>query len=65
MILTVTLNVSLDKYYRVPDFSPGDVNRVEKMIPTAGGKGLNVARVACALGAPVKATGIIGGLTGI
>ncbi|EGK07066.1 1-phosphofructokinase [Kroppenstedtia eburnea] len=64
MILTVTLNVSLDKYYRVPDFSPGDVNRVEKMIPTAGGKGLNVARVACALGAPVKATGIIGGLTG-
>jgi tagatose 6-phosphate kinase len=64
MILTVTLNVALDKYYYVPNFLPGNVNRVAKMIPTAGGKGLNVARVARTLGAPVKATGIIGGRTG-
>lgn len=64
MILTVTLNVALDKTYRVPDFTAGDVNRVEKMIPTAGGKGLNVARAVRALRVPVRATGIIGGHTG-
>ncbi|MFS0645892.1 1-phosphofructokinase [Siminovitchia sp. 179-K 8D1 HS] len=64
MILTVTLNVALDKTYRVPEFTAGAVNRVEKMIPTAGGKGLNVARAVRAIGMPVKATGLIGGHTG-
>lgn len=64
MILTVTLNVALDKTYRVPDFTTGDVNRVEKMIPTAGGKGLNVARAVRSLRMPARATGIIGGHTG-
>lgn len=64
MIITVTLNIALDKFYKVPSFSIGDVYRVEKMIQTAGGKGLNVARIIDTLGHPVKAIGISGGYTG-
>ncbi|WP_153731632.1 1-phosphofructokinase [Sporosarcina obsidiansis] len=64
MILTITLNVALDKYYKVPSLVNGEVNRVEKVIPTAGGKGLNVARVVNELESTVTATGIVGGHTG-
>lgn len=64
MIITVTINASVDKYYRVPAYSSGKVNRVDRVVHTAGGKGLNVARVIHALGSPVKAAGIIGGHSG-
>ena len=39
-------------------------NRVKNVIKTAGGKGLNVTRVANILGIDHLATGIIGGTTG-
>lgn len=44
MILTVTMNPSVDTRYQLDELVIDDVNRVtpEK---TAGGKGLNVARV--------------------
>ena len=63
MILTVTMNPSIDTRYQVDDFVIDDVNRV---IPakTAGGKGLNVSRVLLQLGDEVLATGMIGGHTG-
>jgi len=64
MILTVTLNPSLDKVYIVDDFEVGKVFRPKHMTATAGGKGVNVSRVAALLGAPVAATGLIGGSTG-
>ncbi|MZP29546.1 1-phosphofructokinase [Heliobacterium undosum] len=64
MILTVTLNTAIDKTYWVECFQAGDVKRVKKVIATAGGKGLNVARVIHALGEPVLATGFVGGFTG-
>ncbi|MBM7868443.1 1-phosphofructokinase [Heliobacterium gestii] len=64
MILTVTLNAAIDKTYRVERFQVGDVKRVKKVIATAGGKGLNVARVIHALGEPVLATGFAGGFAG-
>lgn len=64
MILTVTLNVSVDKAYIVRDFAVGDVTRVKDVMCTAGGKGLNVARAVNTLGEDVLATGFIGGYQG-
>lgn len=64
MILTVTLNAAIDKVYRLGKLSPGEVNRVVSVTPSAGGKGLNVSRVARLLGAEVLATGMIGGRNG-
>ena len=47
MILTVTLNVSVDKAYKIKGaVCPGTVSRVDECRNTAGGKGLNVARIA-------------------
>lgn len=65
MIATVTLNASIDKAYHMRDaIKGGTVMRVEKCRNTAGGKGLNVARVATLCGASVKATGMVGGYNG-
>ncbi|MED1469257.1 tagatose-6-phosphate kinase [Bacillus salipaludis] len=64
MILTVTMNPSVDISYSVQDFKLDDVNRMEKARKTAGGKGLNVARVIKQLGEDVLATGVLGGTIG-
>jgi tagatose 6-phosphate kinase len=64
MILTVTLNPALDLTYTVPTLSPGLAHRVDGVGVRPGGKGLNVAGVLASLGAPVRATGLLGGGTG-
>lgn len=64
MITTVTMNTSLDKLYRVGRLDDGTVMRVREVVNTAGGKGLNVAKVAALLGEDVTATGFIGGFNG-
>ena len=64
MILTVTLNTSIDKLYLVESIHPETVMRVKEVHNTAGGKGLNVSRVAAKLGEPVTATGFVGGFNG-
>ncbi len=64
MILTVTLNPTLDKLYIVDDYKKGTVVRVNNSINSAGGKGLNVSRVLHLLGEDVIATGFLGGFTG-
>lgn len=64
MILTVTLNAAIDKVYRLDHIRPGEVNRVVSVAPSAGGKGLNVSRVAQSLGSEILSTGIIGGRNG-
>jgi tagatose 6-phosphate kinase len=64
LITTVTLNVAVDKLYLVERFQTGEVTRVKECNATAGGKGLNVARVASILGEKVLATGFIGGHSG-
>lgn len=64
MIVTVTLNPSVDISYHIDHLKMDDVNRVEDVNKTAGGKGLNVTRVAHALGSSVLATGILGGTLG-
>ncbi|MFO7294524.1 MAG: 1-phosphofructokinase family hexose kinase [Clostridia bacterium] len=64
MILTVTMNPAIDKVYAIDDFHVHGVFRPKAMTATAGGKGLNVARVARILGQQVMATGLIGGAAG-
>lgn len=64
MITTVTLNAAVDKAYQIEKMEPHTVMRVRECVATAGGKGLNVARVVAALGYPVSATGFLGGFNG-
>ena len=45
MILTVTMNPSIDISYPLEEFKLDTVNRVAEVSKTAGGKGLNVTRV--------------------
>ena len=61
MIVTVTLNPSVDINYTLPKLQLDGVNRVEEVSKTAGGKGLNVSRVLRQLGEEVAATGFLGG----
>lgn len=64
MILTVTLNASMDKKYIINDFNYDNTNRVMECENTADGKGLNISRVIRLLGGDVLATGIVGGNVG-
>ncbi|EIE98799.1 1-phosphofructokinase family hexose kinase [Saccharomonospora glauca] len=64
MILTITPNPALDVTYHLRHVRWGDVNRVETVSETAGGKGVNVARVLHQLGESVTCTGFLGGETG-
>ncbi|MBS4206893.1 hexose kinase [Bacillus sp. FJAT-50079] len=64
MILTVTLNPSVDMSYKLDQFSLDAVNRASDVSKTAGGKGLNVSRVLRQLNEDVAATGFLGGNLG-
>ena len=64
MITTVTLNTSVDKLYLVEKLEDYTVMRVKKVSNTAGGKGLNVSKVAYLLGEKVSALGFVGGYNG-
>ena len=65
MITTVTLNVSVDKAYKIKGcVESGKVIRVLECNNTAGGKGLNVSRVISLCKEDVLATGFVGGHCG-
>lgn len=65
MITTVTLNTSIDKMYRIAaPITPGEAIRVSECRNSAGGKGLNVARVISLCGKQVLASGLAGGHNG-
>jgi len=64
MILTVTANPAVDRVYRIDGFEMGKVHRPESVTVSAGGKGINVARVSKILGADVCALGFVGGSSG-
>lgn len=64
MIVTVTMNPSVDIRFTVKEFKRGGIFRSMNDKQTAGGKGLNVTRVLAQLGAPVVATGFLGGNNG-
>lgn len=65
MILTVTPNPALDLTWRIDRLMPGATHRADAGAVRAGGKGLNVARVAHAQGASVLAVSTAGGRSGI
>ncbi|MFF1821719.1 1-phosphofructokinase family hexose kinase [Kribbella sp. NPDC058245] len=64
MVGTVTLNLALDVTYNVDELVVGGSHRVAAIRERAGGKGVNVARVAAALGNQVLVLGFVGGVTG-
>ncbi|CAH0210349.1 Tagatose-6-phosphate kinase [Microbacterium oxydans] len=64
MILTVTPNPALDLTWHVDRLTVGGTHRADAGAARAGGKGLNVARVAHAQGAAVRAITTVGGRTG-
>lgn len=64
MILCVAASPSVDKLFEVDAVEVGRIHRPRAFVQVPGGKGLNVARVAHALGADVTATGILAGHAG-
>jgi tagatose 6-phosphate kinase len=64
MILSVTMNPSVDISYHLPKLTIDTVMRCQKYSKTAGGKGLNVARVLHQMEQPVTCTGVLGGELG-
>lgn len=61
MILTITLNPSIDVSYPIENLKIDNVNRVSDVSKTPGGKGLNVSRVLQQLGGDLTTSGFIGG----
>lgn len=64
MILTVTLNPSVDYTVFVDGLDLGDTNRVKHTEIDAGGKGLNVSRILAQLGTPTVGLSLAGGAGG-
>ena len=64
MLLVLTPNPAIDRLLLVPGFRNAEVVRVLERRDAAGGKGLNVARVARTLGQDVRVLGLLGGETG-
>ncbi len=60
MITTVTTNTALDVAAILDSLDVGGVNRSTQAAVHPGGKGVNVAKAARALGADVTATGFVG-----
>lgn len=61
MILTITMNPSIDMSYPIETLTIDGVTRVQNVSKTAGGKGLNVSRVLHQMGADLVASGLLGG----
>ena len=64
MIVCVAANPSIDKLFEVERLVKGDIHRPIGFEQTAGGKGLNVARAAQALGGDVRAVALMRGHAG-
>jgi 1-phosphofructokinase family hexose kinase len=64
VILCVAASPFIDKLFEVDAVEVGHIHRPRAFVQVPGGKGLNVARAAHALGADVFATGILAGHAG-
>jgi fructose-1-phosphate kinase PfkB-like protein len=64
MIVCVAANPSIDKLFVVDRVTSGAIHRPLSFVQVAGGKGLNVARAAVALGADVEVVAMVGGHAG-
>ena len=58
-------NPTIDRTLTIAELRPGEVQRFEHVAITPGGKGLNVARAARALGAPAVLVSFVPGHTGL
>lgn len=65
MIVTVTPNAAIDHTAFVAGLKPSVRHLAVAERRQAGGKGVNVARIATALGAPARAVVVVGGATGM
>jgi 1-phosphofructokinase family hexose kinase len=64
MILTVTANAALDRVLFIDRFQPTSVMRVQQVVDSVGGKGLDASVVLQTLGAPNTAVSFMAGETG-
>jgi 1-phosphofructokinase family hexose kinase len=64
VIRVVGANPAFDRIAVWPPVMLGAVNRAARVVPLAGGKGLNVCRAIRELGQPVAAYGFAGGIVG-
>ena len=64
MIITVTLNPAIDKTVTIPNFTAGEVNRIETLRSDVGGKGINVSKCLKELGCGSTAAAFWGGDAG-
>lgn len=65
MIYTITLNPAVDRTIMLNNFKINSVNRAEKILEDAGGKGINVSKMIKNLNGDSKALGIVGGIQGL
>jgi 1-phosphofructokinase family hexose kinase len=63
-LLVVAANPSIDRLHEVERLTVGGINRPIRVVPVAGGKGLNVARAAVALGGDATVVALVGGRAG-
>lgn len=64
MVLSVTLNPSIDHTLFVKSLVTGDTNRIELCETDAGGKGVNLSRIVAEMDGQTAATGLLGGPSG-
>ncbi|MDE7361220.1 MAG: 1-phosphofructokinase [Oscillospiraceae bacterium] len=64
MVYTVTFNPALDYVVFVNNMKFREVNKIEKALVQAGGKGINVSMVLSELGVESRAMGFVAGFTG-
>jgi 1-phosphofructokinase family hexose kinase len=63
-LLFIAANPSIDRLYELDGLAVGQIQRPASTTAVAGGKGLNAARAAAALGGDVTAVAIVGGWSG-
>jgi fructose-1-phosphate kinase PfkB-like protein len=63
-VLVAGPNLTIDRTASLEELRPGTVLRFSRVVVTPGGKGLNVARAARALGLEVLLVGFVPGETG-
>ena len=64
VIAFVSASPSIDRTHVVDALTPGEIHRPQRVVAVAGGKALNAARAAHALGADVHAIALLGGHAG-
>jgi len=64
MILTITMNPSIDFTYFIDSLTVDKLNRTKRSVRNVGGKGINAGRTAALSGADVILTGFLGGKIG-